>query len=82
MLHSPYVKQLFFVKINGNLVKKQKHLLQISVRELYNDMMLSSSEGGFSGARIITGNICIENTSHKKYIPNFIKPMSTKNNVS
>ena len=29
------------------MANKQKHLLQISVRELHNDMILPSYEGGF-----------------------------------
>ena len=31
VIHFPDVKGSFFVKINGNLVKKQTHLIQISV---------------------------------------------------
>ena len=38
VIDSPKVSDKVFVKINGNIVKKQKHLLQISVRELQNDM--------------------------------------------
>ena len=57
MLHSPYVKQLFFVKINGNLVKKQKHILQISVQELHDDMILPISEGVFLVTEQLMGGI-------------------------
>ena len=69
-----------FVKINGTLVKK-KNLIQISVRELHNDMIFPSSEGGFSGARTVYGNICIGDTSLRKYMPKYIKPMSDKTNI-
>ena len=71
-----------FVKINGTLVKKQKHLLQVSLRELHNDMILPSSRGGFSGARTIDGNICIGDMSPRKYMPKYIKPMSNRNNIT
>ena len=47
IIHSHNVKDSLFVKNNGNLVKKQKHQLQISVRELHSDMILPISEGGF-----------------------------------
>ena len=49
-IHPPNVKDSVFLKINGFMVKKQKHLLQMPVRELHNDMILPSSEGGFYGA--------------------------------
>ena len=70
-----------FVKINGALVKKN-NLIQISVRELHNDMIFPSSEGGFSGARTVDGNICIGDTSLRKYMPKYIKPMSNRNKIT
>ena len=74
----PNVKDSLFVKINGTIVKNQKHILQISVRELHNDMILPSSLGGSSSARTIDENICIGDTSLRKYMPKFIKIMSKK----
>ena len=71
-----------FVKINGTQVKKQKHILQIPVRELHNDMILPSYERGFFGARTIDGNICIGDTSLRKYTPKYKKPMSNKNKIT
>ena len=59
IIHFPNAKDSYFVKINSTMVKKQKHLLQISVRELHNDMILPSSEGGLFGARTLDGNIFI-----------------------
>ena len=47
VIHSLNVKHVLFVKIIGTLVKKQKHLLQISVQELHNDMILPISEDVF-----------------------------------
>ena len=70
------------VKINGTMVKKQKHLLQISVRELHNDMILPSSEGGLSGAITVHGNIFIGDTSFRKYMPIYIYPTRKRNNIT
>ena len=82
VINSINVKDSVFVKINSTLVKKQKHIFQISVRELHNDMILSSSEGGFPGARKIDGNICIEYTSLRNYMSKFIKPTSNRNKIT
>ena len=73
-----------FVEINGILVKKQKHLPQIWVKELHNDMILPRSEGGFPGVITVDGNICIGDTSlsNSKYMPKYIKPMSNRNNIT
>ena len=47
LIHPPNVKDSLFVKISGTLVNKQKHIFQISVWELHNDMILPISEGVF-----------------------------------
>ena len=47
VIHYPNVKYSVFVKINVTLPKKQKHLLQIPVRDLHNEMILPSSEEVF-----------------------------------
>ena len=44
------VSYSLFVKINGTIVKKQKHLVIIPERELQNYMILTVSQGGFFGA--------------------------------
>ena len=41
-------------------------------------MILPSSLGGSSSARTIDENICIGDTSLRKYMPKFIKIMSKK----
>ena len=43
VIQSKKISDSLFVKINGTLVKKQKHMLQISVRELHNDLILPIS---------------------------------------
>ena len=40
VIHDPNVKDSLFVKINGTSLMEQKCLLQISARELYNDIIL------------------------------------------
>ena len=47
VIKSPNVKASLFVKIVGTLLKKQKHLLQILIQEMHNDMILPIYEGGF-----------------------------------
>ena len=58
------------------MVIKKRHLLQISLRELQNDMILPSSEGGFSVAITVDGNICIGCTSLRKYMQKYINQWS------
>ena len=66
IIHSPNIKDSVSVKINGTLVKKQKYIIKISVRELHNDMILPSSGGGLFGAGTFDGEICIVYTSLRK----------------
>ena len=47
VIHPANVKDSLFVKINCTIVKKQKHLLQTSVRDIQNDIILTISEGAF-----------------------------------
>ena len=48
-----------FVKINGTLVNKQKHLRQILVRQIHNENILPSPEGVFPGSRTVYGYMFI-----------------------
>ena len=79
--HPFNIKESVFVKVHGSLVNKEKHLLKISVKELQNDMILPSSEGGFSGARTVNRNTFIGDMSLRKYITKYIKPMSNINKI-
>ena len=47
----PNVSDSLFVKINGTLVNKQKHIIQIFVQELHNNLILTIYQGGFFGAK-------------------------------
>ena len=77
-IHPTNLKDSLFFKINVTLVNKQKHLLQISARELHNDMRLKISEGVNFGAKTVDGKICIGYMSLKKYMPKTIKNIATE----
>ena len=79
---SPNVSDSVFVKINGSLVKKQSYIIQISVWELHNDMILPLSQGGPFGAINVDNKVCIVDTSLRKYITKLIKPMSNINKIT
>ena len=51
------------------------NLIQISVLELHNDLILPIPQGGFFGARNVDGKLCIGYTFMRKYMPIYIKPM-------
>ena len=51
LIQSPNVSDSLFVKINGTHVNKWKHLIQVSVLELHNDLMLPIYQGGLFGLR-------------------------------
>ena len=63
VIHSTNVKDPLFVKINGTLFFFFLNLFQISRRELHNDMILTSSEGGFSSAITVH-----ENKFNRRYV--------------
>ena len=48
VIHNPNVKDSLFVKTIGIHLGKYKHLLQISVQEIHNDMILLVYEGFFT----------------------------------
>ena len=58
--------------MNGTFGKNQKHLLQISVQDMQNDMILPISQGVVSGARTFYVKVCIGDTSLRKYMPKYI----------
>ena len=47
IIYPPNIKDWLFVKINVTIVNKQNHLLQISVQDLHNDMILPLHQGVF-----------------------------------
>ena len=57
-------------------------MLQISVREFHNDLILPVSQGGFSGAIDEEGRVFIGGTSLRKYIPTHINPIINRNNIT
>ena len=56
---SPQYIRLIIFKMNGTLVKKQKYVLQISVREIHNDNILPILQGDSFGARIVDNKLFI-----------------------
>ena len=65
------------VNINYNLVKKQKRLLQISVQELHNDMILPISDNGLFGARKVDGKYVFKISYLGSTIQNILNQWST-----
>ena len=82
VIQPPNLSDSLFFKTNGTLVKKQKHLLQILVRELQNDMILTISQGDCFGARAVDRKVCIGGTYLRNYMPKYIKPMINRNNIT
>ena len=84
----PHVIQLtnvsdsLFVKINGTLVKKQNNLLHISVQYLHNGLILPISQADFFVQELWMAKNVFGNTSIKKYIPKYIKPMRNRNIIT
>ena len=70
------------LKENMITLKKHKHLIQISVRELHNDLILSVSQGRCHGARNKDDIVRIGETSLKSYIPKHINPKRNINNTT
>ena len=70
VIQSLNVSDSSFVKINVTIIKKQKNLLQISVRDLQNDLILPTYQGGFFGALNVYGKLFIGDKSLRKYTQN------------
>ena len=68
--NEPYSK---IFKFNDTLLKKHKHLLQISVHDMHNDLILPVSKGVFHGARNEYGRVYIGDMSLRNNMPNNIK---------
>ena len=69
VIQPPKVSNSLFVKTNVTLVKKQNQILQISVLDLHNDMILTIPQGGCFGERTVDGKVCIVDTSLRKDTP-------------
>ena len=81
MIISYNASDSLFIKINITLVNKHYHLLQISVWDLQNDMILPFPPGACFGARTVNDKVCIRYTSLRKYMPEYIKPMMNRNEI-
>ena len=47
VIHPPNVKYSFLLKVNCTILKKQKHIPKMTVREINNDMILPISDSVF-----------------------------------
>ena len=79
---SPQYIRLIIFKMNGTLVKKQKYVLQISVREIHNDNILPILQGDSFGARIVDNKLFIGYAWLRSYMPKYIKPTSNRNKIT
>ena len=68
-----------FVKINANIVNKQKHLLQISVRDLHNNMILQIFQRRSFCSRTVNENYVLEIRHLGSTCQKHIKPISNRN---
>ena len=59
--------------MNGTIVKKQKHLLQISGLDLQNDFILTIPQGGCFSEITVDVKVHIVDEYLSKYIPKLIK---------
>ena len=57
-------------------------MLQISVREIHNDIILSFYQGDFFGAINDDGRVYIGDTSLINYIPKHINPIIYRNKIT
>ena len=56
-------------------------MLQISVQEVKNDLMLPIFQVGFFVPRNVDRKVYIGDTSLRKYMPKYIKPKSNRNSI-
>ena len=79
----PNGKDTLKIKMEGQKdpVLMEKLLIQISIRELHNDLVKPMSEGGFAGARDKEGNIIIGDTTLKRLLPPQLRKMTKRNKI-
>ena len=65
---------LVYNPVTGVKERTGKLLLEISVRELHNDMLLPENKGGFAGVRDADGCIIISDTTLRKLLPKELRP--------
>ena len=82
VIQSSNVSNSIFFKIDGTIVKKNKHLPQILVHDIHTNLILLVYQGGFYGTINEGGKVCIGDTYLRKYMPKYIKPMSNINKIT
>ena len=75
VVKSPIVNDCLKVKIDGHneLQLFPKLLLQVSVRELHNNLVSDTDDGGIKGARYAENNIIISNYTLRSLLPTQLK---------
>jgi hypothetical protein len=73
---SPITRDTLLVMNQSTGLKERrgKLLLEISVRELHNDMLLPVNKGGFAGVRDNDGAIIISDSTLRKLLPHELRP--------
>lgn len=77
---------VFLRSDNGTIVRGddnepvvvQKMLAKVPQTHIYQEMVKSTQEGGFDGARDANGEICISESAMRRRWPNYIKPMTNR----
>ena len=71
VVESPITNETLLIHnlVTGQKERVSKLLLQISIRELHNDMLLPPDEGGFKEAWDETGNVRISDTALRALLP-------------
>ena len=78
----PQCIRLIICQNNVNIAKKQKHIIQISVWELHNYIILPIPQGCFFGARTFYGKVYIGDKSLSKDMTKYIKPTRIRNKIT
>jgi hypothetical protein len=80
VVESPIVNETIFVKniVTGQKERVNKLLLQISIRELHNDMLLPPDQGGFAEAWDERGAARISDTALRALLPEQARKMTPR----
>ena len=80
VVESPITNETLLVRnlVTGQKERVNKLLLQISIRELHNDMLLPPDEGGFKEAWDETGKVRISDTAMRALLPEQARKMTPR----
>jgi hypothetical protein len=80
VVESPIAGETIWVRNleTGEREQVAKLLLQITIRELHNDMLLSPEKGGFKEAKDEVGNVLISDTALRALLPEQVRRMTPR----